>query len=54
MAKEKESTESGMKPDNTAGQDTKDEGHLKEISDDNYGQMSENMAKEQKQADDER
>ena len=54
MAKEKESAETGMKPDNTAGQDVKNEGHLKEISDDNYAQMSDNMAKEQKQADDER
>jgi hypothetical protein len=52
MAKEKNST--GMKPNNVAGQDVKDEGHLKEISDDNYGQMSDNMAKEQKEADGER
>jgi hypothetical protein len=54
MAKEKESTEGGMKPDNTAGQDVKDAGHLKELMDDNYAEMSDTMAKEQKQADDER
>lgn len=49
-----DATETGMKPDKTAGQDVVNEGHLKEISDDNYAQMSDSMAQEQKDADGER